>query len=108
MHFGRAVVAAPSEAYKQFLFSCRPHYDTTVQYVVDMERFLAEHDGSSCLALRLQQSTGYKHKLLGAACMSLQDLLRDVQPNLTGSQQAPSHAVQVLHSRGSFSAHFRL
>lgn len=63
-----------------------------------MERFLAEHDGSSCLELRLQHSTGYVSKLLGAACVSLQDFLHDVQPSLTGSPQAPSQAAQVLRS----------
>ena len=98
MHLSREGFAVHSEAKMLAVVSGRPQYDTTVRFVVDMERLLAEHDGSSCLALRLQHSTGYVSKPLGAACVSLQDFLRDVQPSLTASQQGPSQAVQVVHT----------
>lgn len=99
MHLSRRNTALHAEAKRLVCVSCRPQYDTTVQFVVNMERLLAEHNGSSCLALRLQHSTGYVSKPLGAACLSLQDLLRHMRPSLTGSQQAPSRDVQVLCNR---------
>ena len=98
MHLSRRNTALHAEANRLVCVSCRPQYDTTVQFVVNMESFLAEHDGSSCLALMLQHSTGYVSKPLGTARLSLQELLLDTRPSLTGSQQAPSRAVQVLCS----------
>ena len=74
---------------------CRPQYDTTVQFVVEMDTFLAEHKDSGCLTLALHRSTGYDHEPLGAACIPLPHLLDSLHLGPNAAKHSPCQRAQV-------------
>ncbi|KAL0055976.1 hypothetical protein WJX82_006293 [Trebouxia sp. C0006] len=78
----------------------RPQYDTTVQFVVEMDSFLAEHKDSSCLALRLHHSNGYDDEPLGAACIPLPQLLSSSHLGLNSTTHSPCQHAQILGKHG--------
>ena len=80
---------------------CRPQYDTTVQFVVEMDSFLAEHKDSSCLALRLHRSNGYDYEPLGASCIPLPQLLSSLHLGLNSPMHSPCQHAQVTLLHGT-------
>ncbi|DBB03911.1 TPA: hypothetical protein ACH3X1_012996 [Trebouxia sp. C0004] len=78
----------------------RPQYDTTVQFVVEIDSFLAEHKDSSCLALRLHRSNGYDYEPLGAACIPLPQLLSSLHLGLNSATHSRCQHAQILGKHG--------
>jgi hypothetical protein len=57
----------------------RPAYDTTLQYVVEADRFFLEHLATGALSMELCEARGMDYAVLGSARLPLKLLLEDLR-----------------------------
>ncbi|KAK9810202.1 hypothetical protein WJX72_006558 [[Myrmecia] bisecta] len=77
----------------------RPEYDTTVQYVVEMDSFFLEYMDTKFLTLELNRSKGWDYEALGVARVALRQLLDHTELGLAGPANRKYQYADV-HSAG--------
>ena len=76
-------------------FLCRPQYDTTVQFVIEADLFQEIGEAKECMTIILHRSIGLQHEMLGRACITMSELLSNLQLGIGVAKHSTCHDAQV-------------